>query len=272
MHIGGDIVREDIKNGGSGGDAEVIVQVRNFFPGIGGCIKTKQTTYVALRKEQKSGRVTGSGHKTFLRHLLIKKLDDFFCRNRVYLGPHVTRPFGSASISDTGRNAEKIEASIYEWVWGQDSFPWRIQDSKGNSFPVVLKEWDLFKSVFSGIGIILDDDIVNVDNGNISQNIVHQLCSFNDINSGELNLCWHRIDFGADSLFIDYDKLGGFFKKESDKLKNLLGIHRYELIWLAYRTLSPDIIVSEREAGRLEMLVREFRKSSLRHLDAEIVL
>ena len=270
MYIDKNVIRQDIGNGGSGGDAEVIIQVRNLFPGVGGCIKTKQAAYVALRKDLKSAKVAGTGHRTFLRHLLIKKLDDFFCRSHVYLGPHVTRPFGSTGIYDTGH--ENFESSIYEWVWGRDGFPWQIRDGKGNTLPVELKEWGLFRLAFYLVGIDMGGDVTDVDNGNISQNIVHQLFSYNDIGDCQLNLCWHRIDFGSDSVLIDYDKLGDFIKKESEKLQSLLGVHRYELLQLVYRTLSPFIEVSERESGRLEILVREFRKSSLRHLSPEIVL
>ena len=256
------IIVHDICPGGSGGEADIFVQIRNFFPGIGGDLLTKHTACVALRKEFNTAPQTGD--KTFLRHLIMKKLDDFFCRSGLYLAPHITRPFGSISNpADSG-----IEASVYEWVLGEDGFSWAYYGVSNERETVILDEWNEFVSAFSSAGINMGADITDPDNGWVSKNIVHQHLGHQE---QQLNLCWYRIDLGPSSLPINFEKLSQFLKDKARPLEQLLGADRYELLKLAQKGLSGEISTTEREWGRFEILVQEYRKSTLRHLDPEVI-
>jgi hypothetical protein len=58
----------------------------------------------------------------FLRHTLIKKLEDYFFKKGYYRYAYVTRPF-----------APPEKAYIYERAFGRDGFPWSYQDETGYS-------------------------------------------------------------------------------------------------------------------------------------------
>lgn len=56
---------EKICEGGFGSEANIIVELRNIFPGIGGIINTNQSLVVALREEfSPSPKLS---HQLFLR-------------------------------------------------------------------------------------------------------------------------------------------------------------------------------------------------------------
>src|SRR3989344_6428322 len=256
------IIVRDIGPGGTGGEADVFIQIRNLFPGIGGTIRTKQAAYVALRKEFNTAPHTGD--RTFLRHLIMKKLDDFFCRSGLYLAPHVTRPFGS--VSNSGNNNE--EASVYEWVWGEDGLPCTSYTANDEREMVKLDEWSKFVSAFGSAGVSMEADITDPDNGWISKNIIHQHL---EKDKSSLNLCWYRIDLGSSSLPIDFKLLARFLEDQARLLKQLLGANRFKLLELAHKGLSGEISLTGREWGGFEVLIQEYRKSTLRHLGPEIV-
>ena len=70
---------EFIKVGGEGGEATVDIELRTRFPGVGGVIQTRSGVIAALRAERESA--PKAGHKMFLRHMLIKKLEDYYYRS-----------------------------------------------------------------------------------------------------------------------------------------------------------------------------------------------
>lgn len=251
-----------ICEGGYGSEAEIFIQVRNVFPGIGGKYKTNQVLTTAFRKEYNNS--FGNGHRMFFKHLIIKKLDDYFCRLQKYLYPHISRPLGS--ISEQENNA--YEAYLYEWIDGKDGFPWEYQNISGNTDKIILKEFSEFASAFFSAGIDLAKDVTDSDNGIISQNIIHELYYPNDF---ELNLRWKRIDFGDRSIGIDYEKLAKFLNDESRRLKEALTVRRFNLLVIAYQHLSSSGKISEKDKGKLEELTAEYRESTLRHATAQII-
>lgn len=243
----GKIIIENICEGGAGQEARVLVQARNLFPGLGGAILSEQLVASALRINY-SG-LPGSGTRLFLKHLLIKKLDDFFCRTGAYFFPHVTRPLGNEDSS-----------YLYEWVYGTDAFSWKMCNEN-----VDIKEWSEFVSAFDMAGIPMNIDVVAPE-GEISQNIIHQLYR----REAKLNGFWKRIDFGECSLHLDYEKLGKFIFEKAYELEAVLGTGRYKLLKYAYKYLSSKI--GRGDMRKLESLSKNYRISTLRHHRPKVVI
>lgn len=253
---------EDIYDGYSGSEASVIVQLRNIFPGIGGTIKTEQPVVTALRKPFSHHPETGN--KLYLKHLIIKKLDDYFCKIGKYKFPHISRPLGSLGVKTDGQ-----EASIYEWVFGAETFPWEYRTEKGRH-PIVLTEWNAFADAFENTGIRMGIDITDPDNGRVSQNIIHELCRF-DSSGSNLNQCWKRIDFGSRSLPFNQERLATFLEKNKDLIIGTLSKSRYRLLLLAFKSLFESSSITEPDMKELSVLCRNYRLSSLRHAVANII-
>lgn len=254
---------QNIRMGGLGSEARVTVQERNIFPGVGGEIKSRQTVYCALREEIFAQ--PGMGRRLFFKHTLFKKLDDYFLRKGRFGFPHVARPLGSVD------HGEPKEAYLYEWVFGQEAFPWEQKGADSGYKTVVLKEWDVFEGEFAEAGINMMHDITDPDNGRISKNIIHQLCYFM-ADGYTLPSCWKRIDFGDSSILIDYEKLKWFLTNNSQDLMSVLGLDRYRLVLLSYLFLIKKGALGPREWEELEMMARKYRLSSLRHCEAGLII
>lgn len=251
-------VIEFICEGGSGSEANVKVELRTVFAGIGGTIITNEGVATALREEYTI--TPKSGHKMFLRHTIIKKLEDYFYRKGAYMFAHIPRPLGS--ISKVGENP--YEAYIYEWAFGSEGFPWESVDRKGKRSPIKLNDWDNFVTSFVSTGINMELDCTDPMDGRISQNIIHQYPK--PIADGlEMSLLWKRIDFGPMSLNIDFEKLSKFLHDKKNDLINVLRTERYEMVILAVEYLTKGIKMREIDIGRLDALLGEYRRSSLRH-------
>ncbi|MDO8494938.1 MAG: hypothetical protein Q7S32_00220 [bacterium] len=254
---------KNIRIGGMGGEARVMVQSRNIFPGLGGDIKSKQAVACALREEFFTD--PDEGQRLFLKHVLIKKLDDYFLRIGAYNFPHVARPLGSMVAE-----GEVRESYLYEWVFGQEAFPWECQNTTGGHDMVTLEEWSEFSRHFREAGINMEIDITDPDNGRISKNVIHQLCHLDD------NLClsafWKRIDFGDNSIQIDYPKVKRFLDKNIRDLIDVLGLDRFRLIFLAEAYLANEIKLTEEEMDELVSMARKYRLSTLRHKLSELVI
>lgn len=256
------IIVKTVREGGSGGEAEILIQARNYFPGRGGAIISKQLVAAALRLDY--GALLGTGDRLFFKHLILKKLDDYFNRIGVYDYPHIPCPLGSVNSVSGER-----EAYLYEWVDGADGFTWVESAGNGINQPLILEEWSQFVGAFSQAGVMMNSDVADPDNSAISQNIVHQ---FNYPCDLILNPFWKRIDFGSRSLIVDYDKLEKFLIEEELKLKKVLREERYEMIRLAARFIKPAALVSLVEVKRLDSLARKFRMSTLRHRRPGLVI
>ena len=254
-------VIQTLCEGGAGGEARVLVQLRTEFPGIGGTILTQEGVASALREEYNPS--AKSGHRMFLRHTIIKKLDDYFHRTGAYVYAHVARPLGSIS----GKDIKPYEAYMYEWAFGSDCFPWVLSREDGRQQPTTLHDWDRFSGSFTAAGVELWRDIADPDDGRVAQNIVHQ---FPYLRGGqrEYSCLWKRIDFGFSSISMDYEKLARFLEQHRERLIRVLRYERYELLVLALDYLSGREEMNEADIGRLDVLVGNYRTSSLRHVVA----
>jgi hypothetical protein len=250
-------VIEFIAEGGYGSEAKIILELRTGFPGIGGNIITNEGAVSALREEY--SLIPKTGHYMFLRHLLIKKMEDYFFRIRVYNYSHIPRPFGSISRQDD----KPYEAYIYEWVFGDEGFPWQVMDNDGQFIPLHLRDWNEFIGTFNSIGIDLLMDCTDPDDGRLSKNVIYQFNRFPG--KMEMSSIWKRIDFGFRSISINYEKLSRFLADNREKLINVLRIERYEMLILALEYLTMKEKMSGIHIGKLEVLVGDYRRATLSH-------
>lgn len=251
-----EIIIKEVAEGGAGGEAQVKVQFRNIFPGIGGTLRIQQPIMAAWRED--FNQVSGIGRRTFLKHLVLKKLDDYFTRTGHYLFPHITRPLGS-------NEDDSLEGYWYQWVFGRESFSWEYPKADGGREVVALDEWGQFSACFEEAGVNLAMDVCDGDNGLISQNIIHEFYKYFETN---LNFCWKRIDFGAGSMMIDFDKLCHFFETNSMALGAVLGGERSTMMILASHYLFSEKLSNE-SCRELDRLVAIYRLSTLRQNTAE---
>ena len=244
---------------GAGAEARVFLQFRTGFPGIGGCIETTEGAKVAFRKNHNT--VHGEGDGDFLRHTLCKKLDDYFGRMKKYRVSHVARPFGSVS----SLCGDGTEASIYEWVTGSEGFPWEERDEEFRRVNVQLVEWGPFVGNFCGAGISIGSDISDCEDTNISKNIIHaELGSYNE---NGLSPFWKRIDFGPRSVPISYETLFKYLRENRTDLVNVLRLERYQMMELIANYISKGAkSMKSKDLARLEFLVADYRRSTLRHM------
>src|SRR3989344_2635523 len=115
----------EVPGGGAGGEAQVRTQFRNNFPGVGGTVMIRQPMMSAWREG--FNQTPGIGKRIFLKHLILKKLDDYFCRTGRYFFPHIARPLGSSDGQDG-----LAEGYWYQCVYGRDAFPWEYPKVDGN--------------------------------------------------------------------------------------------------------------------------------------------
>lgn len=254
-------VRE-VSGGGAGGEAQVRKQFRNFFPGVGGKIIIQQPIMAAWREE--FNQIQGMGKKLFLKHLILKKLDDYFTRTDRYLFPHISRPLGSVEVEGA-----LLGGYWYQWVYGRESFPWEYSKADGGREAVALEEWGRFTACFESAGINLAKDVSDADNGLISQNIIHEDYRTFEI---DLNFCWKRIDFGPGSMRVDSLALGSFLEANADSLISILGHDRFNLMTLAAVFLFSEEKMFYPDCQRLDRLTAIYRLSSLRQNTAEILM
>lgn len=244
--------------GGFGSEANINIELRTEFPGIGGKIITQQGVAVALREE--FNKEPKNGHKIFLIHTVIKKLEDYFQRKGIYQFSHIPRPLGSVSVM--GENP--YEAYIYEWAFGSDGFPWECSDPKEGIIFFKMIDWFEFGDAFDEAGIDLRRDCADAEDGRRSQNIVHQLYRITE-GTFEINPLWKRIDFGYKSIKIDYEKLSKFLYDKREDLKQTLRNERYDMIMLSLEYLTNFPNMDRLDVGRLDALIGSYRLASLSH-------
>jgi hypothetical protein len=264
---------ETICEGGFGGSAHVVVQLRNCFPGLGGRIITKQDLQVAYRLPSNiphsedlncscerslnlSCSSCISGIKTFLRHVIIKKLDDFFFRTNKYNYSHVPRPLGSTEKG----------GYLYEWVFGNEGFVDEVYNKETQILEkVYVDEWNQAADNFASAGIKIFDDICDAENNQWVKNIIIEEPELSILPS-HISKMWKRIDFGCESLNINYDKLDLFMFENKKKLLKYLGIPRVKMIELASKYLNTtDSIITE----ELQHLVKLYRISTANYMGIE---
>jgi hypothetical protein len=243
-----------VGEGGSGDEANITVQLRTKFPGIGGAIFTYQALPVAYRTEFDYS--PQCGHRIFYKHAVIKKLEDFFFMKGSYRYPHITRPLGSTD-----------DSYIYEWAFGTDGFPWEYVENDGSRIYLDLEEWDCFIGVFNEAGIDLAIDCSDPNDGRISKNVIHQLIFSSSNNLRSLNRIWKRVDFGERSIRFNYGKLERYLSDNRREIGVNLSPGRLEFLQLACQYLSPEHNMKERDLGKLEQMTLDYRASTLAHLN-----
>lgn len=134
--------------------------------------------------------------------------------------------------------------------------------------PLILGEWNECVGAFYPAGIDLSADCADSEDGRLSQNIVHQLYRHDSELWSKMNCLWQRIDFGPRSIRIDYDKLEQFLVNNQNDIKKILGQDRYEMMILALRYLTKKEAMDRIDIGKLEILTRNYRLSTLRHLQS----
>lgn len=246
-----------IREAGFGSEAIVYLENRNFFPGIGWDIYTTQALGCANREDHNYSK--NIGHYNFLRHSIIKKLEDFFVQQDKYRTAHIPRPLGS---TDRGY--------IYEFVLGSEGFPWGLIGRDGEKIPTELEEWNIFSGAFATAGVDLHEN-ADPDDQDVSKNIIfshrHELDKL-DYENPSLSSLWAKIDFGSRSTTISPEKLEKFLNENKEKLIITLSSQRYEFLKLAldYLKEGPQNM-DRRDIGKLEILAGDFRISTLSHLN-----
>ena len=239
---------------------EVKLLLMNEFPGIGGPIETFQSIPAVYRVESSSTGETG--HRRYLMHGILKKLDDYFFKTGHYKYAHIARPLGSTS-----------EGYIYEYVFGSEGFSWYVSmmgEYKVDRVPVDLADWNLFTELYRNAGINMVKDITDPDAAYLSKNIIHAFSRIDESGSNpRLNSIWRRIDFGSTSIDIDYAKFRNYLSDNEASIRDTLDTksRRYDMLWLASCYLEDRNCVTDRDIGRLVELTYNFRNSTLTHLN-----
>ena len=265
---------ETICCGGYGGSAEVHIQIRNIFPGLGGVIKTEQDFVAACRIprgtdlakvnnpdsditfEKLESKATLSALNVYFRHVLIKKLDDYFFRMGKYKFSHIPRPLGS--------DIDGIY--YYEWVFGDEGFyPEYYDEYYKKWFPVKVDEWSIASGCFNEAGVGIFDDTVEND-GHYIKNVVMLEPKVSD-SEEYLTKLWKRIDFGFESIHIDFSKLEKFVIANKSDLEKSLSPERVEMLLLILEFLmNSHTPKTFDKMERMSKLVFDYRKSTTRHM------
>lgn len=243
---------------GTGDEATVLVQLRTEFPGLGGTLRTSEGVAAAYRIEK--GTFPKMGHCMFLKHTIIKKLDDYFYRTGVYEFSHIPRPLGSISKQEEEPHEESY---IYEWAFGSEGFSWCL--GSGGRDPINLHDWNSFANYFNSAGIAVGHDTTDADDTGHSKNIIHQYQQPMGSDRDEMCCLWKRIDFGPKSILINWETLTGFIRDQREELVEVLREDRYEMLILILKYFTERDKITDQEIGRLEMLVADYRQASLMH-------
>jgi len=262
-----------ICEGGYGGQAKAIVQLRNYFPGLGGPIITKQDLEVAYRLPKNikeydeiekdldlSNETAQHAANTFLRHVLVKKLDDLFFRRQQYYYSHIPRPLGSTSKG----------GYLYEWIYGNEGWVTEYIDIETYNWCSVQVD-DMFEvsGAFHSAGVGIFDDIIDAEDGRYTKNIIVEQPNINSLPE-HISLMWKRIDFGSESLNIKFDKFEQFLKDNDSDCKKFLSLTRIKMIKYIIEYLAeckkPQTFKKWNELCRL---VKIYRRSSASHMGVE---
>jgi len=266
---------ETICEGGIGGCAKVYIQLRNIFPGMGGTITTEQDFVVAYRvpldsniteskencdKHYKLNLKTNSSREAlnvFLRHTLIKKFDDYFFRKGSYKYAHIPRPLGS---TDEG-------GYIYEWAHGSEGFSSEYFDENyGRIVPVDIDEWNVVAKDFNNVGISIFHDTADAHDGRYTKNLIVQEPGI-PVYPRIITKLWKRIDFGSESLPIDFNTLENFIKDSKKDLIRFIKPERVKMIKLIVEYLkNHETPESFKSFYILKQLIKSFRVATASHM------
>ncbi|MFC1648799.1 hypothetical protein ACFL1B_05050 [Nanoarchaeota archaeon] len=247
---------EYVGKGGSGNEAVIDVEIRDEFPGMGKIIGIKQSIQTAHRKP-----IVYSEEKVlheFLRHTVAKKLEDYFFMTGRYKTAHIPRPMG---ITDQGY--------LYEWVPGKSGFQWAIEEKEERIISLVPADWDNFSQLFRDAGIDMSYETGYSENLlGCSDNIVHKFYDGRGRFATQKLKYWKRIDFGLDSLVMDYEKIHDYVMQRQDEMVDAITLGRFWLLKYAIEFLIEGNEMDPEKMGELEEGIFDFRLSTLDHLDA----
>lgn len=266
---------ETICEGGTGGSARVFIQLRNTFPGLGGMVQTEQDFVVAYRVPlgyraedlpEGEGRKLNPGHWTtvakeafevFLRHVIVKKLDDYFFRKGYYRFAHIPRPLGSTDFG----------GYMYEWVHGTEGFYTEYYEPELNiNVPVEIDEWNVVSNHFYEAGISIHHDTTDALDGRYTKNIIIQE-PYMDTYPTKITKLWKRIDFGPESLPIDFIKLRSYIQRYREDMINYLKPQRVRMLELIIEYfLKGKDNGSWKKMMELKKHILDFRISTAEHM------
>ena len=269
---------ETICEGGMGGSAKVYIQLRNNFPGLGGMVSTEQDFVVAYRvplsiRLEEIPRVeyvtkdlklkTAESKRAFevyLRHVIAKKLDDYFFRKGYYKFAHIPRPLGSTDFG----------GYMYEWVHGNEGFYTEYYDDEINMYvPVEIDEWNTVSRYFYNAGVFIFHDISDTVDGRYTKNIIVQEPYLENY-PAHITKLWKRIDFGPESFPIDFKKLNSFILKNWDDLNVYLKPERVRMLQLIIEFFNRDRNLDNwRRLKELKKLIRDFRVATTEHMGVQ---
>ena len=79
---------------------------------------------------------------------------------------------------------------------------------------------------------------------------------------------WKRIDFGPRSIRLDYERLLNYLRKNEQDIRETLKVGRYDMMMTACKYLLNQGKIEPREREKLEILVLDYRLSTLAYLNA----
>ncbi|MDI6860984.1 MAG: hypothetical protein QMD25_03090 [Caldisericia bacterium] len=248
---------------GHGGEATVYLELRRSFPFFEKNFYTKRdflTSYRVLHKGDIISKelLFKKSFSEFLRHLIAKKLDDYFLRKELYKFPHIPRLLGFDTFG-----------YYYEFVWGLEGYyPLYFDEELFTYLPVKLLDEDEARRCFHEAGIYIFQDIVE-PTSNYVKNLIIEEPEISILPNVISNL-WKRIDFGVKSIKFDYFKINDYFKRNKKDLIKFLGKKRFSLINLAnlYLILNGDEKkFNQKNFNKLKKLIEPFLKSTLDHME-----
>ncbi|MFW6181676.1 MAG: hypothetical protein ACOC8N_08010, partial [Spirochaetota bacterium] len=235
------------------------LEIRSGFRCVDGVIFTLQEIPVA-RIRYILEADPDIGFKVFLRHFLVKKLENAFMSEGRYRYAHIPRPLGSEGRS-----------YYYDWAWGEQRCGMQLIGSgKREGVLRGLSEWDAFVGFFAQAGVDFQSGARPVcsrhhPGKNVAKNILVRQ-PYSDREETYISRLWKRVNFHPDGTPVDFRKLERYLLREESFLRRHLTPGRYETMLLAAgylqgRGLPPS------EYRALKRGVHEYRVSALRHLN-----
>lgn len=238
-------------------DSVLSYEIRREFPSIDGTIFTHQYLAVA-RITRPLDMEVERGFELFLRHFLVKKLENAFNSMGRYCFPHISRPLGSEGKS-----------YLYEWTEGEALCPRSLLEIDPARNTAHLADWTRFVAAFRDAGVDMEHGLRWISDSHFSnvefakQIIIRQPGLPSE--TADISRLWGRVNFHENSVSIDYEKLKTYLITNMDQFLLHLSPGRFETMLLAINYLSG---ASTPEGLRkLCQGVQNYRRSALRHLN-----
>ena len=232
-------------------------EIRREFPGYDGTIFTYQNLAVA-RITRPQDVEPDIGLRLFLRHFLVKKLENAFISIGKYTYPHICRPLGSED-----------QSYLYEWSEGEACCPREFVTSALSANSPKLAEWDEFVSAFRATGIEMESGLRWIrspwgpNKECVKQIIVRQPKM--QLEPNNISRMWMRVNFHDRSVAIDLAQVKAYLVDNLDILMEHLTEGRYETMIRAVNYLAGDLSLKGVEEMRSG--IQKYRYSALRHLN-----